>query len=288
MPRSIATLLVALASAAVVLLVAEGAAAAAPDRAWQLPVAGATAARGFDPERDPFEAGRHRGLDLTGAAGSRVRAPCPGRVTFAGPVARQGGVVTVHCGPWLMSALPLRAVAVRGGAVVARGQRLGRLADHPGHTGLHVGVRRAGSGRSYVDPAPFFGRGRAPLPPVAGPVRRGRPRARGPLPRLGPAPAPAPAQRQAPVPRGEPRLAPARPALLGPAASRRPALPLAPWPAWAGLALVLVAAAGGAALRGASRRGEAVRTPERRDCTLSPYAVQRAGASARDPAARPP
>ena len=182
-----------------------------------------------------------------GRWGRRVRAPCPGRVTFAGRVARQGGVVSARCGPWLVSVLPLRALTVRPGAPVARGQSLGRLAAHPGHAGLHVGVRRAagspalrlvraaGTSRAYVDPAPFFGRAGAPPPLVGRPRRRGRPRGFRPLPRLGPAPAPAGAR--VALPRAErapvPRLAPLRPVGSTPAAGRA-ALPLAPWPAWAG------------------------------------------------------
>jgi hypothetical protein len=85
---------------------------------------------------------------------------------------------------------------------VTAGERVGRAQGN-----LHLGVRRAGDAFGYVDPAPLLRRARLAPPVVPGP-RSARPL------------------------RFEPRLA------------RIPverAPPLAPWPAWLGLALLLVA-----------------------------------------------
>jgi hypothetical protein len=191
--------------------------------AWRPPVPGPVAQR-FDLGRDPFEGGRHRGIDLLARPGATVRAPCGGRVVVAGRIGRSGGVVTVLCGAWRVSHLPLAAIAVRERARVATGARLGTLARGHAHAGLHVGVRRDGERFGYVDPLRFFG-----VDPAAPPLGRA-PRA----PRRRPAP--------------PPRLVVARPpavgarlpaVVAGPGAAAVTDRGIAPWPAGAGLALVL-------------------------------------------------
>ena len=163
--------------------------------------------RGFDPGR-PYEGGRHRGVDLAAAPGSPVRAACNGPVVFAGRIAG-AGIVTLRCGPWRVTHMPLATITARG--VVARGAVIGTVARSPAHGGLHLGVRRDGSRFGYVDPLRF----------MAAPTR--------PVP-LGRAPR---ARRRAPPP-------PAR--VVRPRVVRPASPPLAPWPAWAGLALVLAGA----------------------------------------------
>ena len=124
----------------------------------------ATVARPFAYGPNPFRAGWHRGVDLAARPGATVRAACPGRVATARP-----GLVTLRCGPWRVTHLPLapRRGPSRRGAC-ARGRRvlgtLGRRAAR-GHAGLHLGVRRAGERFGYVDPLPFLGG--APPRPVA-------------------------------------------------------------------------------------------------------------------------
>jgi hypothetical protein len=209
-------------------LVLAPAAAARPR--WIAPVPGPPV-RYFDLGPNPFEAGRHRGADLAAEPGQPVRAACSGRVVFAGRVA---GVptVSVSCGGWRVSYAPLRARGVRADQRIGAGRRLGAIA-HGRHPGLHFGVRREGRRFAYVDPLPFIDR-LDPAPPVAGrrAARRRRP--------LTPPSLPAPAPLRAPAP--APLRAPAPAPLRARAAAAAPAV--APWPVWAGLALVLTGLAG--------------------------------------------
>ena len=167
-------------------------------------------ARGFDVGGDPFAGGLHRGVDLLASPGAVVRAPCGGPVVVAGRVGTSGRVVTLLCRGWRVTVMPLGDVAVRRGAVVRAGARVGTVARSPAHAGLHLGVRRDGVRFGYVDPLRFLAA--RPRVPPAGP--RAAPRRRSPPPV-------------------------ATPAVR---AVRAPVAGLAPWPAWAGLALVLAGA----------------------------------------------
>ena len=139
----------------------------------------------FDLGPDPFARGQHRGVDLAAAPGERVRSACGGRVVFAGRVAGEG-TVSVRCGAWRVTYAPLERIAVRAGARVGPGRRLGRVARASGHAGgprrgdagLHLGVRREGRRFGYVDPLRFLsGPRRAPPPVVAARPPRAAPRA---------------------------------------------------------------------------------------------------------------
>src|SRR5699024_143571 len=118
-----------------------------------------------------------------------------------------GGVVTELCGRWRVTVLPLATISVRPGALVRAGARVGTAARSPAHDGVHLGVRRDGVRFGYVDPLRFLVAPRPSAPVLVGP-RRPRPRA----PRAAPMPV---------VRRSSPPVA------------------LVPWPAWAGLALLL-------------------------------------------------
>jgi hypothetical protein len=196
---------------------------------WLTPVPGPPL-RGFayDGGR-PFAAGLHRGADLAVQRGERVRSACAGRVAFAGRVAGHGRVVSVRCGPWRVSYVGLAAVDVRAGALVPAGRRLGAAGRARGHAGLHLGIRREGRRFGYVDPLAFLAGSAPPSPPPLVPARRLLPIRR--------VPAPAP-----------PRTAPAG---------------IAPWPVWAGLALLLAGLAGAGTLRLPSRREELRHAPRR-------------------------
>jgi murein DD-endopeptidase MepM/ murein hydrolase activator NlpD len=230
---------------------------------WLAPVPGGVT-RGFDLGDNPFEGGRHRGADFAAPMGTPVRATCAGRVAVAGRVGTSGGVVTIRCGPWRVTELPLATIAVRRGRSVREGERIGTAASSPGHAGLHLGVRGATARFGYVDPLRFL-TSPTTAPPV-GPAARPRKRAARPAP--APAARPAPAMGPAPAPAVRP--APAIWPVPAPAARPAPppgSNPPAPWPVWAGLGLALAGAVGVAA-RGRPRsrrsplphaRGEPVR-----------------------------
>ncbi len=219
--------------AVVVLLAASPPAAAA----WRRPVAGAVSRPFAYSRATPFAAGLHRGADFAAPPGAVVRAACAGRVAFAGR-----GVVTLRCGAWRVTHLPLATLRVHAGEPVREGARLGTLAASREHAGLHLGVRRAGDRFAYVDPVPLLGHGARPPVTVVGP-------------------------RGDPGPRGGPRRAPLSAPLRAPAAPRPvarvrvpPARSPAPWPVWIGLALVLSGAIGGGT-RVRARKRRALQEP---------------------------
>jgi hypothetical protein len=261
------TLVLAGLVAAVALLVTAPAASAS----WARPVRAAVT-QGFDVQGSPFAAGQHRGADFAAPPGTPVHAACGGRVVVAGRIGASGGVVTVTCGPWRVSHLPLAGIAVAVGERIAAGSRIGTAGRSAAHAGLHLGVRLASRRFGYVDPLRFMPARRIVPPPGPAPgPERLRPPAR--VPHATPAravpPASAPAEPAhalvtAPVPATHPVVpapVPATRALAAThpapaptafAAASAPARPLAPALAWAGLALLLAGAARGLRLRRAS------------------------------------
>ena len=228
-------------SAAVVFPAPEPAPARAP-AGWQAPVAGELL-RPFEPGAHPFARGAHRGIDLYARPGTLVGATCAGQVAFAGPVAG-ARVVTLACGGWRVTHLPLDRIAVVSGDGVRRGQPLGTVAAGSRHTGLHLGVRRTHDRFGYVDPWPLLAGGPGhPAFPLLAP--------RATQPRRGPLGTPRPSGQRLRHPRRRdsparaPRLAPAPREVTGvpkptaPAGERHHA-PLAPPLAWLGLAVLLL------------------------------------------------
>ena len=209
--------------------------AAARER-WHAPVEGPVA-RPFRVAANPFAPGNHRGADFEAAPGTAVHAACSGRVVVAGRVGTSGRLVTIACGPFRATHMPLATVAVHRGARVRRGAELGTAAPSREHAGVHLGARRAGERFGYVDPLGLIGADPPPPFPIAGP--RARPsRSR---------PAPAAARIAPPAARIAPpatRIAPAAARVEPPARLAPSPPPLAPWPAWAGLATLLAGAIG--------------------------------------------
>jgi hypothetical protein len=112
----------------------------------------------------------HRGIDLAASAGSPVRAPLAGRVSFAGRVPAVGGgtvlTVTIATGSGSVTLLPLGSATVKAGAELNEGDSVGVLgvegdASTTG-THLHVGARK---GDLYIDPMTLIA---APSPARAG------------------------------------------------------------------------------------------------------------------------
>jgi peptidase M23-like protein len=212
---------------------------------WRRPVDGAVARPfRFDP-RQPFAAQRRRGVDLAAPPGAVVRAACAGRVSHAGPVPAHGLGVSIRCGELTATHLGLRALAVRRGARVGRGQPVGRL----GASGvLRLGARVTAQRFGYLDPLALIEAERPRSRPPLGPVPRGvaprRPAPRG-LPPLGSTPRGRPTRVRARAPAAarpaDPRAAarPPAPPRREPAASPHGGPPhRAPAVAWLGAALL--------------------------------------------------
>jgi murein DD-endopeptidase MepM/ murein hydrolase activator NlpD len=218
---------------------------------WQRPVPGeVTRTFSYSPAA-PFVAGAHRGADFAARPGEPVRAACDGVVVHAGG-SPGGRVVTLRCGGRRVTHLPLTRVTVRRGARVRSGARIGTVA--PGHGGLHLGVRRAADPFGYEDPLallppPLSRRPAPPLAPVARPpaliARPGAAVAAGPAAIA--RPGPAAIARPGPAAIARPGPAVVQPVILTP--PRGGPLRTAPPLAWAGLALVLLGAAGSGTLR---------------------------------------
>jgi len=271
--------LAALAAASLFALLLPRPAGAAPP--WRWPVRGPLVGRFAYARAAPFTAGARRGIDIAASPGAAARSACRGRVTFAGEVPGGRGLgVTVRCGALVATHLGLTRLAVRRGARVAAGTRLGRV----GPTGtVRLGARRAADRFGYVDPLPLL-RGDAPGGGPAMPVPAAR---RGPRLPVAPRPAAEPvplgqaphaaAERRPPL--GRPARAPGLNAPAAPSgprdASPRAASPLARRPpaatspgaaipagAWAGLVLLAAGVpVGGVVRRRRARSAAAAAAP---------------------------
>lgn len=143
---------------------AEGGWAPSRDGAWPLQPRPAVAA-GFDPPAVRWGSG-HRGVDLRGHAGQRVRSALAGTVTFAAGLAGRGVVVVDHGG--VRTTYEPVDARVSVGDPVARGAVLGSLQRAGSHcfpaACLHWGLRR---GDAYLDPLTLVGAGPVRLLPWA-------------------------------------------------------------------------------------------------------------------------
>jgi hypothetical protein len=190
--------------------------------AWVWPVTGEV----ITPYRngtDPYANGQHRGIDIGAPAGTPVVAAGAGEVRFAGTAGSSGLTISIRTGDgYDTSYLHLSSVAVRAGAHVSTGDRIGAV----GTTGtrsataphLHFGVRDAGTRHDYHDPMALLPPpppARAPDPPAAPvPAPQPAPLSATPVtvPRVAPRPHAAPHARPRAVPHARPRAVPhARP-----------------------------------------------------------------------------
>lgn len=167
-------------------------AAVAEAERWRPPLREVRVSRAFDFDADaPFARGAIRGTRLAAPPGTLVRAPCAGRVTFAGRHPRLGLGISLRCGRLVATQLGLERTLVRRRSAVPAGHPVGRL----GAAGvLHLGARVAARRFGYLDPLTLIAAGSAP--PMVAPVPR-RSSAR-PAPPPPPAPAPVTAAGNAP------------------------------------------------------------------------------------------
>lgn len=95
----------------------------------------------------------HWGIDLGAAAGTPVRAPAPGTITFAGSVAGMRAVSIDHGAGWKTSLSYLGDIDVALGQTVAAGALIGSSGWAHGQQRVHLSLRIDGS---YVDPMLLF------------------------------------------------------------------------------------------------------------------------------------
>ena len=111
---------------------------------------------------EPWSPG-HRGADLAASAGTRIRAPADGVVTFTGMVAGRP-VISIEHGPGLISSMEPVLATVRAGQRINAGDVVGILSPIPGHCRpaacLHWGVRAADR---YIDPLALVGAAIGPI-----------------------------------------------------------------------------------------------------------------------------
>lgn len=142
-------------AATFVLVGGAGARAGTLDVPWLVPPVDGSIERRFEEPRTRFTRG-HRGIDLRVPAGTAVRAPAPGTVTFAGAVGDSVAVTILHTGGFETTYSVLSKILVTRGDRVSTGTWIGRAGSaHPGGSpGLHFGVKLEGA---YVDPEAFLG-----------------------------------------------------------------------------------------------------------------------------------
>ncbi|MHB9858758.1 murein hydrolase activator EnvC family protein [Streptomyces sp. YIM S03343] len=145
----------------------------APPRPAVWPVPGRPVVlRGWQPPSTPYGRG-HRGIDLSAAPGTPIRAPAPARVTFAGRVAGTGVIsltlADTGTPPLRTTFEPVQA-SVRAGDQVTPGELIGTAEPPPTPphcptSCLHWGLLR---GSTYLNPLSLLRRGPSRLLPVAG------------------------------------------------------------------------------------------------------------------------
>src|SRR5215211_8678278 len=114
---------------------------------------------------DPYATGQHRGIDIAAPVGAPVVAVAGGEVRFAGTAGSSGLTIGVRTDDGFdTSYLHLSSIAVRAGARVSGGERIGAVGTSGTRSAsaphLHFGVRDAGTRHGYHDPLGF-------LPPSA-------------------------------------------------------------------------------------------------------------------------
>ncbi|MER5776031.1 M23 family metallopeptidase [Streptomyces sp. NPDC002039] len=128
-------------------------------------------ARWWDPPPTPYAAG-HRGVDLAAPVGTEIRAPGPGRVHHAGPVAGRGVLSLTLPGGLRTTYEPVRPLVVEGEEVVA-GQVVAVLTEgaHCPLPCLHWGLL---AGETYLNPLRLLPRPTPRLLPGPGPEHPGQ------------------------------------------------------------------------------------------------------------------
>ncbi len=136
-----------------------------PALAWAWPVDGPVL-RPFVLGDDPYAGGQHRGIDIGAPAGTPVRAPATGSISFAGTVPTGGKTITILTADgYAVTLQHLGSYSVSRGAEVAEGGPIASVGEGA-EPFVYLGVRHADDENGYVDPlgllpAPVL----APAPP---------------------------------------------------------------------------------------------------------------------------
>jgi hypothetical protein len=130
-----------------------------PALAWAWPVDGPVL-RPFVLGDDPYAGGQHRGVDIGAPAGTPVRAPAAGTVSFAGTVPTGGKTITIRTADGYAATLQrLGSTSLSPGLAVREGDIVGSVGDG-NEPYVYLGVRKADERNGYVDPLVL-------LPPLA-------------------------------------------------------------------------------------------------------------------------
>ena len=130
-----------------------------PAPAWTWPVDGPVL-RPFVLGDDPYAGGQHRGVDIGAPAGTPVRAPAAGTVSFAGTVPTGGKTITIRTADGYAATLQrLGSTSLSPGLAVREGDIVGSVGDG-NEPYVYLGVRKADERNGYVDPLGL-------LPPLA-------------------------------------------------------------------------------------------------------------------------
>ena len=122
-----------------------------PALAWTWPVDGPVL-RPFVLGDDPYAGGQHRGIDVAAPAGSPVRAPAAGAISFAGTVPTGGKTITIRTADgYAVTLQHLGSYTVSRGAEVAEGAVIAAVGDGA-DAFVYLGVRHADDENGYVDP----------------------------------------------------------------------------------------------------------------------------------------
>ena len=103
-----------------------------------------------------FDDGRNKGIDIAGKAGQQVMAAGAGKVMYAGSGIRGYGnlVIVKHSNNLLSAYAHNRAILVKEGQIVTRGQTIAEMGDSDADTvKLHFEIRQQGK---PVDPSKFL------------------------------------------------------------------------------------------------------------------------------------
>ena len=140
-----------------------------PALAWTWPAAGPVL-RPFTLGDDPYAGGQHRGVDIAGEAGTPIRAPAAGVVSFAGAVPGGGRAVTVQTATgYSVTLVHQGTVAVEPDHAQSQGATVGVIGptgdvEHP-EPYVHLGIRLTSDPHGYLDPLSFLPPRVALLPP---------------------------------------------------------------------------------------------------------------------------